>query len=73
MVNTEIILIAFFAAEDGKALYNQQKQAGNWLWIKSWTPYWKIQTHIEESMKNHWTIQVRPKSKPLQLYSRSDK
>ena len=26
MVNTEIILIAFFAAEDGKALYNQQKQ-----------------------------------------------
>ena len=26
MVNTEIILIAFFAAEDGKALYNQPKK-----------------------------------------------
>ena len=26
MVNTEIILIIFFAAEDGEALYGQQKQ-----------------------------------------------
>ena len=26
MVNTEISLIIFFAAEDGKALYSQQKQ-----------------------------------------------
>ena len=26
MVNTEIRLIAFFAAEDGEALYSQQKQ-----------------------------------------------
>ena len=26
MVNTEIRLIILFAAEDGKALYNQQKQ-----------------------------------------------
>ena len=26
MVNTEIRLIIFFAAEDGEALYNQQKQ-----------------------------------------------
>ena len=26
MVNTEIILTIFFAAKDGKALYNQQKQ-----------------------------------------------
>ena len=26
MVNTEIRLIIFFAAKDGKALYNQQKQ-----------------------------------------------
>ena len=26
MVNTEIKLIIFFAAEDGKALYSQQKQ-----------------------------------------------
>ena len=26
MVNTKIKLIAFFAAEDGEALYSQQKQ-----------------------------------------------
>ena len=26
MVNTEIRLIVFFAAEDGEALYNQQKR-----------------------------------------------
>ena len=26
MVDTEIILIIFFAAEDGEALYSQQKQ-----------------------------------------------
>ena len=26
MVNTKIRLIIFFAAEDGEALYNQQKQ-----------------------------------------------
>jgi len=26
MVNTEIILIVFFAAKDGEALYSQQKQ-----------------------------------------------
>ena len=26
MVNTKIILIVFFAAEDGEALYSQQKQ-----------------------------------------------
>ena len=26
MVNTEVILIMFFAAKDGEALYSQQKQ-----------------------------------------------
>ena len=30
MVNTEIILIIFFAAEDGEALYSQQKQDREW-------------------------------------------
>ena len=28
MVNTKIRLIIFFAAEDGEALYSQQKQTG---------------------------------------------
>ena len=27
MINTEIRLVTFFAAKDGEALYNQQKQA----------------------------------------------
>ena len=30
MVDTEIRLIIFFAAKDGKALYSQQKQDGEW-------------------------------------------
>ena len=29
MVNTKIILIIFFAAKDGEALYSQQKQDGS--------------------------------------------
>ena len=31
----------------------------------------QIQTYIEESRENHYTIQVRPKSNPLWLYSGS--
>ena len=30
MVNTEIILITFFVAKDGEALYSQQKQVANY-------------------------------------------
>ena len=44
MVNTEIRLIIFFAAEDVKALYSQQKKTRSWLWHRSWTPYCQIQT-----------------------------
>ena len=36
----------------------------SWLWLRSWTPYFQIQTEIEESRENHWTIQVWPKSNP---------
>ena len=25
----------------------------SWLWLSSWTPYWQIQTQIEESRENH--------------------
>ena len=49
MVNTKIRLIVFFAAEDGEALYCQQKQ--DWeltvaqiMNIRSWHPYFQIQT-----------------------------
>ena len=44
MANTEIRLIMFFAAKDGETLYSQQKQVlESWLWLRSWTPYCKIQ------------------------------
>ena len=29
----------------------------SWLWLRSWTPYYQIQTQIEESREKHWTIQ----------------
>ena len=52
MVNTEIRLIIFFAAKNGKALYSQQKEdrpdcgSDHELLIES-------QTEIEESRENH--------------------
>ena len=31
-------------------LYTVSKnKTGSWLWFRSWTPYWQIQTEIEES------------------------
>ena len=30
-----------------------KNKAGSWLWLRSWTPYCKIQTEIEESRENH--------------------
>ena len=55
-------------------LYTVSKnKTGSWLWLRSWTPYCQIQTEIEESRENHYSIQVWPKSDPLWLYSRSDK
>ena len=55
-------------------LYTVSKnKTRSWLWLRSWTPYWKLQTYIEETREKHYTIQVWPKSNPLRLYSRSDK
>ena len=53
MVNTEIRVIIFFAAQDGEALYSQQKQ--DWeLTIAQIISYLlKIQAQIEEWMENH--------------------
>jgi len=35
-------------------LYTVSKHnIGGWLWLRSWTPYGKIQTEIEESRENH--------------------
>ena len=52
MVSTEIRLIMFFVAKDGEVLYSQQEKDQE-LWLRSWTPYWKIQALIEESRENH--------------------
>ena len=55
-------------------LYTVRKnKTGSWLWLRSWTPYCQIQTEIEESGENHYTIQVWPKSNSLWLYSGSKK
>ena len=73
MVNTEIRLIIFFAANDGETLYSQQKirpGADCGSDHKILTAEFR---ETEESRENHWTIQVWPKSNPLQLYSGSDK
>ena len=54
MANTKIRLIISFVAKDGETLYSQQKnKTGNWLWLRSWTPYCQIETYIEESGENH--------------------
>ena len=42
-------------------LYTVSKnKTRSWLWLRSWTPYCQIQTEIEESTENHWTIQIWP-------------
>ena len=30
-----------------------KNKTGSWLWLRSWTPYYQIQTEIEESGENH--------------------
>ena len=49
------------------------RETGSWLWLRSLTPYSKIQTSIKESKENHEAIQVWPKSNSLPLYNESDK
>ena len=53
MVNTEIRLIIFFAAKDGKALYSQQKQNWELSVAQIMNSLLQIQTEIEESRENH--------------------
>ena len=69
MVNTKIRLIIVFAAKDGEALYSQQKQDQK-LTVAQII---KFRLKLKKVGKNHQTIQVWPKSNPLQLYSGSDK
>ena len=52
MVNTEIRLIIFFAAEDGEALHSQKNQ--DWeLTVAQIMNSLLPQTEIEESRENH--------------------
>ena len=44
MVNTEIRLIMFFAANDGEALYSQQKQDQELTVAQIMNSFFKIQT-----------------------------
>ena len=53
MVNTEIRLIIFFAAEDGEALYSQQKQDQELTVAQIMNSLLQIQTYIEENRENH--------------------
>ena len=53
MINTEIKLITFFVAEDGEAVYSQQKQNLCSLWLRSSASHSKIQAKTKESRGNH--------------------
>ena len=74
MVNTEIRLIMFFAAEDGEPLYSQQKQDQELTVaqiMNSLLPNSDLNWRKEGKPQD--TIQVWPKSNILWLHSRSDK
>ena len=53
MVNTEIRLIIFFAAEDEEALYHQEKQEQELTVAQIMNFLLPFQTEIEESRENH--------------------
>ena len=73
MVNTKIRMIIFFAAEDEEALYSQQKQDQELTVAQTMNSLLPNSDWNEESKENHETIQVWPKSNPLQLFSGSEK
>ena len=54
LVNTEI----FFVAEDGEAIYSQQKQDQELTVAQIMNSLLKIQTKIEERRGNHQTIHI---------------
>ena len=73
MANTEIRLIIFFAAKEEQALYSQQKQDQELTVAQIMNSLLPNSDLSEESRENHETMQVWPKSNPLQLCSESDK
>ena len=73
MVNTKIRLIISFAAEDGEALSSQHKQDRELTVAQIMNSVLPNSDLNWRSRENHYTIQVWPKSNPLQLYNGSDK
>ena len=73
MVNAEIRLIIFFAAKDGEALYNQQKQDWELTVAQIMNSLLPNSDLNWKEGENHYTVQVWPKSTPLWLYSGSEK
>ena len=73
IVNTKIRLMILFVVRDGEAINSQRKQDWELTMVQIMNRYCQIQTLIEESRENHWTIQVWPKSNPSRLYSGRDK
>ena len=72
MVNTEISLIIFFAAEDGKALYSQEKQ--DWeLTVAQIMNLLIAKFRLELKKVGKTTRLFRYDLNPLWLYSGSDK
>ena len=84
MVNTEIRLIIFFAAKDGKALYSQQKQDreltvaqimntllpnSDLNWWKSWKPLGHSR-HDSNQILYDYTVEVTNRFKRLALIDR---
>ena len=53
MVNTRMILIIFFAAKDGEALYSQQKQDQELTLVQIMNSLLPNSTYNEESRENH--------------------
>ena len=72
MVNPEIKLTIFFAAKDGETLYSQQKQDWELTVAQVMNSLLQNSDLNEKGMENQQSIQVRPKSNPLGLYSGSE-
>ena len=71
MVNAEIRLIIFSAAEDGEALYSQQKQKQK-LTVSQIMSLLLQNSGLNWSRENHYKIQVWSKLNPLWLYIGGD-
>ena len=65
-------MMIFFAVNDREAIYSQQKKDQELTVAQIMNFLLQNSDLIEESRENHQTIQIWPKSNPLQ-YSRSDK